>query len=326
MVKANGYGTNNLLVAKEVEQHIDYFGVAFAANGYELRSNGIKTPIFVMASTPKDLKRMAQEKLEPVLYSLTMIKAAVALQIPIKVHLEIDAGMKRLGLTKEELAEAILLLNQSNIHVVSVFAHVVAPADPIHDEFTHQQATYFNACFALLYKGLGAKPFKHFMPTSGVIRFKQYQYDLVRLGIGIYGFDPANKLNDTLKTVSTFQCEILQIITVKKGESIGYNRMGSLPKDGKVATLSVGYGDGYLRANGNGNAEVFINGERCQTVGSICMDLIMVDVTNIACKPGDLVELFGEHITIQELAKKGETIPYEILTNISPRVERILVD
>lgn len=326
MVKANGYGTDNLLVAKEVESKVDYFGVAFPANGFELRANGIKKPILVMAGTAQQLAKMANQNLEPVLYSIEMVQAAVALNQPIRVHLEIDAGMKRLGLLEHQLEDVITLINNSKIHVVSSFAHVVAPGDPKHDKFTHQQAAYFNSCFEELTLGLNNTPFKHLMPTGGAVRFKQYQYDMVRLGIGIYGYDSANQLNSQLKTVATFQCNILQIVEVRKGETIGYGREGSLPHDGKIATLSVGYGDGYLRIFGNGNAEVLINKKRAQTVGIVCMDLVMVDVTNIDCEPGDVVELFSANINIKELAKRGGTIPYEILTNISSRVERVMVD
>lgn len=326
MVKANGYGTDNLLVAKEVEQKVDYLGVAFAANGYELRSNGILAPIFVMASTPKDLPKLAQENLEPVLYSVEMVKASIALKKHFKVHLEIDAGMKRLGLLEEELPEVISLINSSKIEVISAFAHVAAPAEPAHDAFTHQQATYFNQCFEQLALNVNTKPFKHLMPTGGISRFSNYQYDMVRLGIGIYGYDSSDQINNLLKPVATLQAEILQIIAVKRGETIGYSRMGTLPTNGKIATLSIGYGDGYLRVNGNGNAEVLINNKRAKTVGNICMDLMMVDVTNIECKVGDVVELFGSNITIRELANRIDSIPYEILTNISPRVERVLID
>ncbi|MCF6360613.1 MAG: alanine racemase [Cyclobacteriaceae bacterium] len=326
MVKANGYGSDALMVAKATENKVDYLGVAFPSIGYKLREKGIAVPIFVMASTPEELGKLAKEKLEPVLYSLAMVKSAVALNTEIKVHIEIDAGMKRLGLLTEDLPETISLLNQSKITVVSVFAHLVAPADPRHDAYTNEQASYFNSAFNILFNGLEDKPFKQLIPTGGVTRFQQYQYDMVRIGIGIYGYDSADQLNNRLKTVSTFQCKILQIIEVKKGETIGYGRSGDLPNGGKIATLSVGYGDGYLRVFGNGNAEVFVNGKRAKTIGTICMDLIMVDVTNIDCEPGDIVELFGSNIGIKELATKTNTIPYEILTNISSRVERVMVD
>jgi len=326
MVKSNGYGTDPLLVAKTIEKKVDYLGVAFPTTGYDLRENGIETPIFVMASKPSDLSKMAANKMEPVLYSLQMVKAAVELKQPLKVHIEIDAGMKRLGLLSKDINEAIALLNASSVTVISAFAHVVAPGEEIHDEFTHAQASYFNTCFEQLYKGLSHKPFKQLMPTAGVNRFNQYQYDMVRLGIGIYGHDSANLLNNKLKPVATLQCQILQIVAVGKDETIGYSRKGSLPYNGKIATLSIGYGDGYLRVCGNGKAEVYINGQRAKTVGTICMDLIMVDVTHIDCEPGDLVELFGANISIKEMADATKTIPYEILTNINARVERVLVD
>lgn len=326
MVKANGYGTDDLLVAQAVEDRVDYFGVAFPANAFALRENGINKPIFVMASTPRELGKMAENNLEPVLYSLDMVKAAVTLNQSIKVHIEIDAGMKRLGVLQEELSEIISLINQSKVEVMSVFAHLVAPGEAEHDKFTYQQASSFNGCFDLLYKGLIHKPFKQLSPTGAITRFEQYQYDMVRLGIGIYGYDPADQLNDKLETVATLQAKILQIIEVKKGETIGYNRNGRLPYEAKIATISIGYGDGYLRVFGNGNAEVLINDKRAKTVGNICMDLLMVDVTNIDCKPGDVVELFGSNITIEELANRANTIPYEILTNTSSRVERVLVN
>jgi len=325
MVKANGYGCGSLLVAKALESKVDYLGVAYPFNGYEIRSNGIKTPILVMACSPEDLPKVAKENLEPVLYSLSMVKAAVGLNKPIRVHLEVDAGMKRLGFLFEELTEIITLINNSKVVVVSVFAHLVAPADPEHDEFTHQQAAYFNKSFNLLYSQLNHKPFKQLNPSGAVTRFSQYQFDMVRLGIGIYGYDPSHQLNNLLKPVATLQCTILQIMEVKKGETVGYSRKGSLVENGKIATLSIGYGDGYLRGFGNGNAEVLINGKRAKTVGNICMDLIMVDVTNIKCSVGENVEVFGTNITIEELALNSHTIPYEILTNTSERVERLLV-
>ena len=203
MVKANGYGTDSFLIAKETEDKIDYFGVAFASNGFALRAHGIKKPIFVMASTPQDIPLMAEKNLEPVLYSLDMVKAAVDLNLPIKAHIEIDAGMKRLGVLQKEILEISSLINLSKVKIVSVFAHLVAPGEVIHDTYTHQQASYFNSCFDLLHKNLSHKPFKQLSPTGAITRFEQYQYDMVRLGIGIYGYDPANELNDKLKTVST---------------------------------------------------------------------------------------------------------------------------
>ncbi len=326
MVKANGYGTNDLLVAQTTEDKVDYFGVAFSATGFKLREGGIQKPIFVMASTPQELAKMADKNLEPVLYSLAMVKAAAELNQPIKAHIEIDAGMKRLGLLQEDLSEIIAIINRSKIIVVSVFAHLVAPGEQEHDQFTHQQANYFNSSFDLLYKGLTHKPIKQLSPTAAVSRFKEYQFDMVRLGIGVYGYDSANELTNQLKTVAKLQSNILQIIEVKAGKTIGYSRKGSLPYNAKIATLSIGYGDGYLRVFGNSKAEVWINKQRAKTVGNICMDLIMVDVTNINCNPGDSVELFGANITIKELADNTNTIPYEILTNINARVERVLVD
>ncbi len=326
MVKANGYGTDSILVSKAVEQHVDYLGAAYSSNAFLLRDKGIKIPIMVMAPEPNDLEKIANYKLEPVLYSLDIIKAAIATGKPLSVHIEIDSGMKRLGLIKEHIKEAIELLNNSQLKTLSVFSHLAGSAEKEHNTFTHEQAAYFNTCFTLLNKGLIANPFKHLVNSGGIKKFPQYHFDMVRLGIGFYGFDPTHFMKDSIQAMAKLQSKVLQIVHVKKGETIGYSRKGSLPKGGKIATISIGYGDGYLRIFGNGNAEVLINGKRAKTVGNICMDLIMVDVTNINCKPGDKVELFGANITIEELALKAKTIPYEILTNISPRVERVFVD
>lgn len=326
MVKANGYGTDSVLIANAVDHQVDYLGAAYSSNAYQLRESGVKTPIMVMAPEPSDLKKLTTyEELEPVLYSLEMIRVAAGLNQPIKAHIEIDSGMRRLGLAEEELPEAIDLLSNSNIIVESIFSHLVGPAEEEHDDFTRQQAEHFNKCYALLSEKLNIKPIKHLTSSAGVVRFPEYQFDMVRVGIGFYGYDPAQHIQDTLLPIVTLQTKVLQVLKVKAEESIGYSRNGSLPYDGKIATLAIGYGDGYLRVFGNGNAKVFINCRQAQTVGNICMDLTMIDVTHIDCKPGDVVELFGSNITIEELANRANTIPYEILTNISPRVERVLV-
>lgn len=326
MVKANGYGTDSVLVSKAVEKEVDYLGAAYSSNAHRLRDKGITAPIMVMAPEPSDLQKLSDNKLEPVLYSLEMIKAAIAINQPFKAHIEIDSGMKRLGLQQEELDEASMLLNNSQVEVESVFSHMVAPSEPEHDAFSQTQAAVFNTCYDILSKGLNTTPFKHLVSSGGTNRFPQFTFDMIRLGIGFYGYDPTHLLQDNIEPIAKLQSKVLQINAVKKGESIGYGRKGRLAYDAKIATLSIGYGDGYLRVFGNSKADVFINGKRSKTVGNICMDLIMIDVTNIDCKAGDLVELFGANITIHELAEHAHTIPYEILTNISPRVERILVD
>lgn len=326
MVKANGYGTDSILVSKAVEGKVDYLGVAYSSNAYVLRDNGIKTPIMVMAPEPGDLAKIDSYKLEPVLYSLDMIKAAIAINKPLNVHIEIDSGMKRLGLIKEDIQQAISIINKSTLNVLSIFSHLSAPSEKEHTTFTHNQASYFDECFEALNHGLNSNPFKHLVSSGGIKNFPQYHFDMVRLGIGFYGFDPTHFMTDQVQVMATLQSKVLQIVEVKQGETIGYSRKGRLPYNSKIATISIGYGDGYLRVFGNENAEVFINGKRAKTVGNICMDLTMVDVTTIECKPGDIVEMFGSHITIHELAEHAKTIPYEVLTNISPRVERVLVE
>lgn len=327
MVKANGYGTDSVMVASAVDHQVDYLGAAYSSNAYQLRESGVKTPIMVMAPEPADLTKLVlYNALEPVLYSLEIIKAAAELNQPIRAHIEIDSGMRRLGLKKEELEEAQSLILGSNIEVVSIFSHLAGPAEEEHDVFTEEQAAYFEKCFEVLANRLPNRPLKHLASSAGLARFPQYQFDMVRIGIGFYGYDPAHLIQNKLQTIATLQTKVLQVMELKAGETIGYSRMGSLPYNAKVATLAIGYGDGYLRVFGNGNAQVFVNGNTANTVGNICMDLTMIDVTHIDCQPGDVVELFGSHITIDTLAEEAKTIPYEILTNISPRVERILVD
>ncbi len=325
MVKANGYGTNSVEVARQMAPWVDYLGTAYTPNGLALRKDGISTPILVMAAQPEHLPVLLAHQLEPVLYSLEMIKAAIALNQPLKAHIELDTGMKRLGLPMEQVAEAGRLLADSRVKTVSVFSHLVAPSEPQHDAFTHQQATLFNEGYQVLTQPLATKPLKHLASSGAALRFPEYHLDMVRLGIGFYGYNPTNAPAN-IEPMAKLKTTILQLTHVPKGQTIGYSRHGKLPYDATIATLSIGYGDGYLRVFGNGNARVYINGSFAHTVGNICMDLTMVDVTHINCKVGDEVELFGPHITIAELSKKAHTIPYEILTNISSRVERVLVE
>ena len=187
MVKANGYGTDSGMIANAVDHQVDYLGAAYSSNAYQLRANGVKTPIMVMAPEPADLKKIASyANLEPVLYSLEMIKSAVELQEPIKVHIEIDSGMRRLGLRKEELEEASSLLSKSKLSVVSIFSHLVGPAEEEHDSFSREQASYFEECFDILASNLPSRPLKHLSSSAGIERFPEFQFDMVRLGIGFF--------------------------------------------------------------------------------------------------------------------------------------------
>lgn len=324
MVKANAYGTSIVEVAQQMAPLVDYLGTAYSSNAIALRSSGIDVPIMVMAPEPSDIALLLAKKLEPVLYSLAMVKAAIALNQPIHAHIELDTGMKRLGLQFDELDRANKLLGASNVKVVSVFSHLVAPSEPPHDAFTHRQAQLFEKGYAVLTNNWPIKPWKHLASSGALARFPQYQYDMVRLGIGFYGYDPTHELK-SIRPMAKLQAKILQITQVAKNETIGYSRKGKLTHKAKIATLSVGYGDGYLRIFGNGKAHVHVNGRYAPTVGNICMDLMMIDVSGINCSEGDIVELFGNHVTIAELAEIANSIPYEILTNISPRVERVLV-
>ena len=196
--------------------------------------------------------------------------------------------------------------------------------EPEHDGFTNHQVAYLNNCYDAIESRLNYKPLKHVLNSAGVVRFPEYQYDMVRIGLGIYGLDPAEEINRDLTPVATFNTIISQINTLPIGETVGYSRKGVITQEHqKIAVLPMGYADGYSRLFSNGNAEVYINGHRAPVFGNVCMDMTFVDVTDIPCQPGDSVELFGEHITIKELAEKAQTITYEILTSIGSRVKRV---
>jgi alanine racemase len=230
--------------------------------------------------------------------------------------------MHRLGFEPADIETLIQKLQNLNaVKVRSVFSHLAGADNPALDHFTHQQAATFLLCADKITAAFSHKILRHLLNSSGIERFPQYRFDMVRLGIGHYGISAVNSA--ALKTVCTLKTVILQIKTIKAGETAGYNRSGKITRDSRIAVLPLGYADGYDRRLGNGNAEVFINGKRAKTVGNICMDLTMVDVTNITASEGDTVEIWGDHIPVAELAASLQTIPYEILTGISRRVKRV---
>lgn len=329
MVKAFSYGSGSFEIANLLQYHkVDYLAVAYADEGIALRKGGITMPIMVMSPEPSAFDALVKYKLEPEIYSVNILKSFLnflqAENEEFPIHLKLDTGMHRLGFDDTELAELLTVLSDTKkIKVMSIFTHLVASDNPKHDEFTKTQLYHFGEMYTELANKLGYEPIKHALNTSGVSRWYNAHFDMVRLGIGLYGFDNVTEINNSLQTVAVLKTTVTQIKTLKAGESVGYNRLGVLPDGGKIATVKIGYADGYSRKFGNGVGQMVVNGNTVSTIGSICMDMCMLDVTGLDVKLGDEVIVFDEKHSIEELARQIETIPYEILTNISQRVKRV---
>ncbi len=321
MVKAHAYGGGSYELANFLQYHkVDYLGVAYVNEGIDLRKNGLEIPIMVMNPEWEALPLFGTYQLEPEIYSMEMLNYFISLGLNVPVHLKIETGMNRLGFAPNEVVAMIDVLLAHDIQVQSVFTHLAAAEDPEQDDFSREQMRIFDEGFLKISSKLGYVPIKHAMNTAGIVRWPQFHFDMVRLGIGLYGIDPTEQLD--VLPVSTFRTQVSQIKHLKKGETIGYGRRGVATKDLTIATLPVGYADGYRRSFGLGRAKVSINGQEARTIGNICMDMTMIDVTGISARQGDEVILFGETPSIATLADCASTIPYEILTSISPRVKR----
>ena len=329
MVKAFAYGAGNKEVANLL-QYIgaDYLGVAYTDEGVFLRENGINLPIMVMNPTEADFQKILDFKLEPEIYSIDkmykLVKFIENKETIIKIHLKLDTGMHRLGFLANEIDQLIKELSENpNIIVASIFSHLVGAENPIHDTFSHTQFNIFEAMSSEIIQNIGYKPLLHILNSAGISRFKNYAMDMVRLGVGMYGVSSNETERQSLEMVGTLKTKISQIKHIAANETIGYGRNGQLFKDSKIATIAIGYADGYNRKFGNGTGQVLINGSLCPTIGSICMDMTMVDITEAIANEGDEVIIFGKNPSVYDLAKQIDTIPYEILTNIGERVKRV---
>lgn len=328
MVKAFGYGSGSFELAKTLQEHrCDYLAVAVADEGAALRKEGITIPIIVMNPEFSSFNTLFEYNLEPEVYSFRLLEALVHETerrgiIGYPVHVKIDTGMHRLGFQPAEVGKlCVRLKGQSGVKARSVFSHLAGSDSYVFDDFTHEQLSKFQRAAAELESGLGHKVIKHILNTAGIERFADYQMDMVRLGIGLYGVS-ASGLNG-LQTVSTLKTTILQIQDVPAGDSVGYSRKSYVDRDSRIAIIPIGYADGLDRHFSNGYGEVVVRGKRCPIVGNICMDACMVDVTDVDAREGDQVIVFGEELPVSELSDKLKTIPYEILTSVSPRVKRI---
>jgi alanine racemase len=324
MVKAFAYGGGLKEIANFLQyQGVDYLGVAFSDEAIELRDSGIDLPILVLNPSNDQMHQLWKNNIDIEIYNFSGLHQVVKMlpDAP-AIHIKLETGMNRLGFTKDQIPELKNLLEQyPEIRIQGIFTHFASSSDPEQDDFTRQQATIFNSMYGELSAVLKQKPLKHASNSSAITRWPEYHFDMVRLGIGVYGFDPTGEMD--LRHVGRLSTRVTQLKKVRKGNTIGYSRKGLAVRDMTIAIVPVGYADGYLRIFGNGNGKMKINGYQAPTVGNICMDMTMLDVTEIDCEEGDEVIVFGEDPSIVEMARWANTIPYEILTNLSSRVDRI---
>jgi alanine racemase len=328
MVKAFSYGSGTYEIANLLQhQRIDYLGVAYVDEGISLRKSGISVPIMVMNPEIDNFSNMIDFNLEPEVYSFRILRIFTeaarkrgASDYPI--HIKIDTGMRRLGFLVSEIEELISVLKKNPyIRVKSVFSHLAATDENFHDDFTNEQISTFKNISLKISEKLNYPIIRHILNSSGIERFSDSAFEMVRLGIGLYGFSPANQ--DKLMNVSTMKTKISQIKKIKTGETVGYSRKGKAESNIVIAVVPVGYADGLSRALSNGKGKMQVNGKFASIIGNVCMDMCMLNITGIEAEEGDEVIIFGENFTAADFAKQLNTIPYEIITGISERVKRI---
>lgn len=333
MVKASGYGAGSYELAKTLQSRgASYLAVASHDEGVDLRKAGITMPIMVLNPKVVNYPALFTYSLEPEIYNLDVLEEIIregakcgVTNYP--VHIKIDSGMHRLGFLKEDIPQLLDILGSQHVVVPqTIFTHLAAADDPAEDDYTLHQIEYFSECADKIQLNYpNHKILRHVLNSTGIVRFSQYQMDLVRLGIGLYGIPVlADNSMSELRPVSSLHSVIISIKEWPSGTTIGYNRRGVLQRPSRIATLPIGYADGLDRHLGNGNVDFWIHGKRCPTVGNICMDLCMIDITDCPeAKLGDRVEIFGNHISAVEIADILGTIPYEVLTSVSSRVKRV---
>lgn len=332
VVKAYAYGSDAVVIAKTLQKSVDYFAVAYTNEGEVLRKNGIRKSIIVLHSLPVNFDMIIENHLEPSVYSLKMMKSFIAYVEEKKmkdypIHLKFNTGLNRLGFEPEEVSEIIEILSKTNsVKVASVFSHLAASEDRNEKDFTLQQIQDFKTISDEVINQLGYIPLRHCTNTSGILNYPEAHFDMVRCGIGLYGFGNAKEVNKYLEPVGTLKTVISQIHAIKKDESVGYNRAFIAPKNMRSATLPLGHADGIPRSYGNGKGWAVINGKKAPFIGNVCMDMLMVDVTDIDCDEGDEVIIFGKINTAEELSASIHSIPYELITAISQRIKRVVIE
>ena len=331
VVKAFGYGSDGIKIANIIKDKVAYIAVAYTDEGIALRKAGIKSPILVLHPQIQNLQNLIKHQLEPNLYNFTVLEAFLKLadKVPLMnypIHIKFNTGLNRIGFWHTDVPLILSLLKTSNnVKVQSVFSHLAASDDIEEEAFTINQINDFAYIVKLIYKHLKYEPMIHILNTSGIINYPAAQFDMVRLGIGLYGFGNNKKETSKLQNVMTLKSIISQIIMIEPGETVGYNRAFVAKELTKIATIPIGHADGISRKLGNGKGSLLINNQKAPIIGNVCMDMIMVNITNIDCKEGDEVIIFNHQQNIEEIATICETIPYEIITAISQRVKRRLV-
>ncbi|MBK8698933.1 MAG: bifunctional UDP-N-acetylmuramoyl-tripeptide:D-alanyl-D-alanine ligase/alanine racemase [Saprospiraceae bacterium] len=328
IIKASAYGAGSEEIAKLLQYKGVYaLGVAFADEGAQLRKAGITIPIVVLNADPESFQTIFDYNLDLEIYSLSHLDQFFdfrnGLLKKLRIHLKLDTGMSRLGFREEDMASLTTRLRLHKPDVGSIFTHLSSTKDSGDDDFSHLQVSRFQERFETITNELGYRPRRHVLNSSGIIRFPSYHFELVRLGIGLYGIDSTGLLTDRLEKVHTLKARIIQIKKLKPGDFIGYNRRHAVKSDTTIGVLNIGYADGFIRKCGNGRFHVLVNGKFAPVVGNVCMDLSMIDITGMDyIREGDEVVLFGKHHPIETMAEACETIPYEILCRIAPRIKR----
>ena len=333
MVKAFGYGSGSFEVANILQfHHADYLAVAYADEGVELRKAGIILPIMVMSPEENSFDAMIRHQLEPEIFSFrildlleeTIRRLALPPNKPVKVHLKIDTGMHRLGFCPHEV-DALIERIRSNpmLRIQSVFSHLAASDKAEHDAFTHQQISILEGYGKKITDAFPYTIMRHILNTGGISRFAEAQFEMVRLGIGLYGVPSTAEEIEALQTVISLKSTISQIKQLKANESVGYNRSSYTTRESRIGVVPIGYADGLSRLLGNGNGKLWVNGQAAPIIGDVCMDMCMIDLTDISANEGDPVVVFDSKHSIKLVAKDAQTIPYEILTRISRRVKRV---
>ena len=331
VVKASGYGSDALQIAEFLKDKVDYFAVAYTSEGIALREANIKTPILVFHPQIPNLQAIIDFDLEPNLYNFSIFTAFLKLAEDnslsnYPVHLKFNTGLNRLGFSKVNIPEIMEIICSSKyVKIKSIFSHLAASEDNNERQFTLNQLQNFKKILIQVCNYIEYTPMAHTLNTSGVINYPEAQFDMVRIGIGLYGFGNNEKETSQLKNTHILKSIISQIHIAKKGETVGYNRAFKASKDTTIATIPIGHADGLSRKLGNGNGYITIQSQRAPIIGNVCMDMIMVDITDIKCNEGDPVFIFKTQEDILNISKLSETISYEILTLISQRIKRSLI-
>ncbi|MDO4224263.1 MAG: alanine racemase, partial [Bergeyella zoohelcum] len=330
MVKAYSYGLGGYEIAEFLQHHhIDYLGVAYADEGVDLRKNGITTPILVMNPEQSSYDSIIDYRLEPEIYGFRVLELFTnqlktkGLQKPYPIHLKIETGMHRLGFKEDEIDKLVECLGRYNVKVASIFSHLSSADVPEEQGYTMEQLEIFERISSKIIEKIGYTPIRHILNTAGIINYTDFQYDMVRIGIGMMGISTLPKIQKQLQNVVSFKTVISQISEIKKGDSIGYSRKHIASQDTRIATIPVGYADGIRRLLSNGKGFVYVQNQKIPIVGNICMDMLMIDLGNIPAQEGEEVIIFNSIPRLEAFSDYSQTIPYETLTSISRRVKRV---